>query len=490
MSSSSSSSSSLPLLAPPLITLQNENNRTLALISGVVIGFTRPKETMPGANDKYSASYAIADNTLIDTNTNRYFYVTLVLFGNNILDFPLIVGAGNILICSKVAVQHHKGAIQLRANVRKSSYKVIYEKSDYITGYRPGLHNSNLDTTLENKLKECITVSTNHICTKQLIALTKGRITSLHSPPYIVFDHNSDPTKLDILNYTPLTPIEIRYVKLMFQWADTIFIHVSMSDLYPLPASAAQPLDYLTPVPPVTPLAHTTYTNNTNNYNNNNTSFNHLQASTIPTHVDLICIIVQVIIPTPDQNGSNALNGQAQNSSTGTNLGFRPAELIVWDGSTDGFFSPNVHIVSNTNTTTTSTTNNNSSSSSSSTNTNTNNNDNSAISIFNQIHNSFSAASTYNKENLNTINNIHTYYSDITDNMDLTNFALSGRPVCLYINDSTILTYLTTLKSGTWVRIRNVHTFVTPLSTSSNHIECVGNIYTDTHITPLYPYFK
>ena len=489
MSSSSSSSSSLPLLAPPLITLQNENNKTLALISGIVIGFTRPKGTIPGANDKYSASYAITDNTSIDTNSNRYFYVTLVLFGNNILDFPLIVGAGNILICSKVAVQHHKGAIQLRANIRKSSYKVIYEKSDYITGYRPGLHNSNLDVTLENKLKACITSSTNHICTKQLITLTKGRITSLQSPPYIVFDHNSDPTKLDILNYTPLSTIEIRCIKLMFQWANTIFIHVSMSDLYPLPASAAQPLDYLTPVPPVTPLAHITYTNNTNNYNNNNTSYQHLQTSTIPTHVDLICIIVQVIIPTHDQNGSHALNGQALN---GSNSGFRPAELIVWDGSTDGFFSPNVHIVSNA---TTTTTNNSSSSSSTTNNMNTNNthntnSDDSAVSIFNQIHNSFSAASTYNKENLNNINNIHTYYSDITDNMDLTNFALSGRPVCLYINDNTILTYLTTLKSGTWVRIRNVHTYVTPLSASSHHIECVGNIYTDTHITPLYPYFK
>lgn len=454
------SSSFLPQMlhtSPILLSLQSTASKykIINLIGGIVIGFTRPKENSFGATDKYSASYAITDLSLNDFDTNRHFFVTLILFGDDIDQFPPIIGAGNMLTCSFVKVQYYKRTIQLTANLKKSSFKVMYEKIDFFTGYRPSHDDITVDEELQMKLNETVRSVVLDIISNRLNSTNmniSSVITVLKSPPYILFDYNPLRPATESSASQQLIKPEIEFVKAKLDWANYMLLNTSITNFNPLPAEMTQSLETLQSISIVTAIADLLRTDSI--CSNSLISSNRPHQSPI-ARIDMICIIVQLILPSNNPN---------QTSSC--------PELIVWDGSGDGFLSANVY-------------------------TSTYNASN-ASHIFNQIYNSFTAASTYTKASLPDVNNIYSYYSDITDSKFVSGascktVSLAGNPVSLRVTDTSILPYLTTLKPGTWIRIRNVYirpNLHSPSQFSRLHIVHIGDIHADTHIIPLYPYFK
>ena len=72
---------------------------------------------------------------------------------------------------------------------------------------------------------------------------------------------------------------------------------------------------------------------------------------------------------------------------------------------------------------------------------------------------------------------------------------LMGDAVCITTADGTLNSHISNLRAGQWVRLRNLHLDFSPYISPMPRVnlggqEMVASIYSDTHITPIFPFFR
>ena len=258
-----------------------------------MIGFTRPKSTSSGANDKYSASY-----TLIDDSLSGKQFVTLNLFGNEINQFPMITSAGNILRCTNLRKKIHKDSIQLMGNQRNIQYSVFYDKINVVTGYSmifpvpTDLETMSSDEVeKENQMKQ-IEEKVSREDIEHMLLGFNGTMQSSSSHRWVVtnYQYKTEST------FVPTSQCIARVMELS-KWLLRYFYMQSMSGGLPLMVSNfdAYYTDSVTVVPPHVPLRKITRVD--------------WGIATEKNRCDVVALVVQVILR------ENAMS-----------------ELIVWDG--------------------------------------------------------------------------------------------------------------------------------------------------------------
>jgi hypothetical protein len=227
---------------------------------------------------------------------------------------------------------------------------------------------------------------------------------------------------------------EERELKDTLNWADRYFFRNTMSETTALQVSP--PSDqFINKVPLHTPLRRIIR--------------NHGIQSDIK-RCDVVCMVVRVII---------RLVG--------------PSELIIWDGTTDGILPKNLwksdDEINDSNLL-----------------------HSSEIDFFHSLH----AACLYSNK-LNDLHQIPDFHHDIITNSiaNIDSVVIKGEPVCFITSDTSNIPIVSNLKSGMWIRVRNVHLDFTsninvPIPLTTHQIKVAGAIYSDTHITPIFPFYR
>jgi hypothetical protein len=337
-------------------------------------------------------------------------------------------------------------------------------------------------------LKQCEMAIRKHILSE--LSSYKGKIQSNATQRCIICYNQS--TKINDIKFKAF--IHKPQLILKFnQWADFYCFHNSLSESIPLSNLTDINIDAMR-MPAHISLRRITHP--------------HWSLPQDTRSCDVVCMVVQVIL---NEN--------------------KASYLIVWDGTTDGTLSKsNILLDSDTTNNSNSSGSNNHKTSillnhstgiTTSTKTNLSNDNNTqtidsnynviantedAVIVnhttsmqhaFQDICHSLHASCLFAKQmqNINdaSVNSFHNLI--LTDSTNIDEHALKGDPVCLITSDIATYHVISSLKPGMWIRVRNIHLDYSPVSALRNihtthGIEIVGAVYTDTHITPLFPYFR
>lgn len=384
-------------------------------------------------------------------------FVTLNLFGNDINKFPVILSAGNIMRITMVKKQVHKGVVQLVGNLRKIDYLVFYKKVNLVTGFGvvpyPPIQpqSSSSSSTALSPEETRFLVAEEAIAREDILhALEPSRsvggsqvISNPTSMPWVLYNYSHT----GFINNAALTPATANQVHNLLSWAFRSLFSESMTEGTPLMEPNATANELIPKVPSHTPIRKITRSD--------------WGMSSEQSRCDVVALVVQVILR------ENSLS-----------------ELIVWDGtlshgvlSKDSYVEapntiPSRVIIRKPNVLP-------------------------KVSIFRDVcHGLFTsclfASDTPSfPEKLKSI--LESSHAD--DYTEFETNTLMGDAVCITTADSTLNSHIACLRAGQWIRLRNLHLDYSPFHSAMRRVnlggqEIVASIYSDSHITPIFPFFR
>lgn len=376
-------------------------------------------------------------------------FVTLNLFGNDVNKFPVITNAGNVIRISIVKKTVHKGVVQLVGNLRKINYLMFYKKLNSITGF--GVVPLPLTTPASESPEETrlLTAEENHAREDILHVLEpcRGvagvRIESQPTLPWVLFYYSHTGTP----NNAAVPTAAHNQVHNLLSWAFKTFFSESMTDAVPLMEAGVPSADSRIKVPPHIPIRKITRSD--------------WGITAEQTRCDMVALVVQVIL--------------RENSMS---------ELIVWDGTVShGLLSkdsyaevpntlPSRVVVRKPDVS-------------------------HKVSTFRDVCHGLFTSCMFASDTpafLEKLKFILTS-SHADDYNEFESNTLMGQAVCLTTADATLNSQISSLRPGQWVRLRNLHLDYSPFHSpmprfNAGGLEMVASIYSDTHITPLYPFFR
>ena len=373
----------------------------------------------------------------------------------------MIVNAGNIIRITMVKKTVHKGVVQLVGNLRKIDYLLFYKKINLVTGLGvvpyspPTVAQSSSSTSILTSQEAQLLVAEEVMAREDILfALEPCRhvagsqiISTPIALPWVVYNYSHT----GFANSTAMTPSTAAQVQQLLSWAFRSMFSESMTEGIPLMEINSPVNEIIPKVPPHTPLRRITRCD--------------WGISPEQKRCDVVALVVQVIL--------------RENSMS---------ELIVWDGtlshgvlSKDSYIEPSTaqynilpsRVVLRKPTVPL------------------------LLSCFRDVcHGLFTSClfasdtPTFAEKMKSILESSHAEdYSEFEAN------TLMGDAVCLSTADSTLNAHISNLRAGQWIRLRNLHLdfspYVSPMPrVNARGQEVVAAIYSDTHITPIYPFFR
>lgn len=341
----------------------------------------------------------------------------------------------------------HRGIIQLVGNLRKIDFSVFYKKVNSITGFGVvPLPSSQQPVPVEESrllMAEETTAREDILHSLEACRGTPGITIHSHpTQPWVIcnYSHRGQ-------THASVAPATAQQVHSLIAWAFQYMFSESMTDGTPLTDTDSMTVETSTKVPQHTPLRRITRSD-----------------WGIPpeqNRCDVVALVVQVIL----REGAMS-------------------ELILWDGtvshgllSKDSYFEaphtlPSRIVKQNQDVL-------------------------NSVSTFRDVCHGLFTSCMFASDTPAFLEKLKFILesSHANDFSEFETNTLMGQAVCVTTADSHLNSHIANLRAGQWVRLRNLHLDFSPFHHATPHVnlagqEMVASIYADTHITPIYPFFR
>lgn len=406
--------------------------------------------------------------------------VSLNWFCNTMEGFQMNYRVGDILRCEKVKMQKYNNLPQLTGKSDSSTMTVFHKNEHFLTGLHLGGITSsptlNTDLSIKNhKSRKPFTDPFWKISMQGPTTTKKGGRSSLSDKQTV--------RQCDAMLWNEevckLKHFEIWTRKLLSNTslAEMNRYHITLHNLQRLLYSTANSTEYDSLKPAV----------DTNNYDQGSLPSSTNYSSLGADRYDIVCLVLRVIKP-PDSVANN-------NNNSGL------ASLIVWDGTTNGFYeilnplnarvidlalsSPAAHCRVTADGANTMRTDDDIDISVAATD----------AAVQKELQPMMIAAGLMNATATTTAITTTTNSSVVADNSDSSSKTATrymGSAVCIKAADASMNLHILRCLPGMWIRIRNLHAAVIrkAATTTSSQPQLDVTVHPDTHICALSPYFK